>query len=245
MWQCLIIEDDRDNARYLAQGLTELGHSARICPDGTSGLEHAMRDAWDVIILDRMLPNSVDGLSILTSLRALGKKTPVLVLSALSNVDDRVDGLRAGGDDYLVKPFAFTELIARLDALVRRSRSDGATQTLQFADLLVHLASQKVQRAGQTIALQPQEFRLLVHLMRHARRVVTRTMLLETVWGYSFDPQSNIVDVQVSRLRRKIDTGFALPLIRTVRGAGYILSDAPADTPPEMADDDSATLTSP
>jgi len=228
MWQCLIIEDDRDNARYLAHGLTELGHSVRVCADGTSGLEQALRENWDVIILDRMLPQQVDGLSILTSLRALGKKTPVLVLSALSNVDDRVDGLRAGGDDYLVKPFAFSELMARLDALTRRVRHDDEVQTLHCADLTVNLSTQKVQRAGQTIALQPQEFRLLVYLARHARRVVTRTMLLEAVWGYSFDPQSNIVDVQVSRLRRKIDAGFDTPLIRTVRGAGYTLSDLDA-----------------
>jgi len=226
MWHCLIIEDDRDNARYLANGLAELGHTARVCADGASGLACAQQDDWDVIILDRMLPHKVDGLSILTSLRALGKKTPVLVLSALSNVDDRVDGLRAGGDDYLVKPFAFAELAARLDALVRRSREQNPpSQTLQCADLSVNLSSQKVQRAGQPIALQPQEFRLLVYLLRHARQVVTRTMLLETVWGYSFDPQSNIVDVQVSRLRRKIDAGFATPLIRTVRGVGYTLSD--------------------
>jgi len=226
MWQCLIIEDDRDNARYLAHGLTELGHSARVCADGASGLAQALRDDWDVIILDRMLPHKVDGLSILTTLRGLGKKTPVLVLSALSNVDDRVDGLRAGGDDYLIKPFAFSELMARLDALTRRApMQEAAAQTLHCADLTVNLSTQKVQRAGQTIALQPQEFRLLVYLLRHARRVVTRTMLLDAVWGYRFDPQSNIVDVQVSRLRRKIDAGFATPLIRTVRGAGYTLSD--------------------
>jgi len=233
MWRCLIIEDDRDNARYLARGLTELGHTARVCADGASGLAAATREDWDAVILDRMLPHKIDGLSILTSLRALGKKTPVLVLSALSNVDDRVDGLRAGGDDYLVKPYAFSELIARLDALVRRARDHGGQAgqpaTLQVADLTVNLTTQKVQRAGQTILLQPQEFRLLVYLLRHAHRVVTRTMLLDAVWGYSFDPQSNIVDVQVSRLRRKIDAGFATPLIRTVRGAGYTVSDADGD----------------
>lgn len=155
----------------------------------------------------------------------MGKKTPVLVLSALSAVDDRVDGLRAGGDDYLVKPFSYVELVARMDALVRRTRSDSELKQLRVADLTANIATQQVQRAGQTISLQPQEFRLLVYLMLNAHRIVTRTMLLETIWGYSFDPQSNVIDVQVSRLRRKIDSNFAIPLIHTVRGAGYTLSD--------------------
>lgn len=225
MWQCLIIEDDRENARYLANGLTELGHMVRVSTDGVGGLENAMQDKWDIIILDRMLPNNVDGLSILSTLRSLGKKTPVLVLSALSAVDDRVDGLRAGGDDYLVKPFSYVELVARMDALVRRTRSDSELKQLRVADLTANIATQQVQRAGQTISLQPQEFRLLVYLMLNAHRIVTRTMLLETIWGYSFDPQSNVIDVQVSRLRRKIDSNFAIPLIHTVRGAGYTLSD--------------------
>lgn len=225
MWQCLIIEDDRENARYLANGLRELGHSACISGDGASGLENAMKDTWDVIILDRMLPNNVDGLSILSALRSLGKTTPVLVLSALSAVDDRVDGLRAGGDDYLVKPFSFSELIARLDALIRRTRSDMEPKELRVADLVVDLASQKVHRAGRQLILQPQELRLLVYLMLNAHRIVTRTMLLETIWGYSFDPQSNVIDVQISRLRRKIDSGAMPPLLHTVRGAGYTLSD--------------------
>ncbi len=225
MWQCLIIEDDRENARYLANGLTELGHMVSVCTDGVSGLENAMKDKWDIIILDRMLPNHVDGLSILSTLRALGKKTPVLVLSALSAVDDRVDGLRAGGDDYLVKPFSYSELVARMDALVRRTRPELEVKQLRVADLTVSITTQQVQRAGKTIALQPQEFRLLVYLMLNAHRIVTRTMLLETIWGYSFDPQSNVIDVQVSRLRRKIDSNFSTPLIHTVRGAGYTLSD--------------------
>jgi len=227
MWQCLIIEDDRENARYLANGLTELGHMVTVCPDGVTGLENAMKDKWDIIILDRILPNQVDGLSILSALRALGKKTPVLVLSALSAVDDRVDGLRAGGDDYLVKPFSYSELVARLDALVRRTRPDLEAKLLRVADLTVNIATQQVQRAGQTISLQPQEFRLLVYLMLNAHRIVTRTMLLETIWGYSFDPQSNVIDVQVSRLRRKIDSNFEPPLIHTIRGAGYTLSNTP------------------
>lgn len=225
MWQCLIIEDDRDNARYLANGLTELGHMVSVSGDGVSGLENAMKSNWDIIILDRILPNHVDGLSILSTLRALGKKTPVLVLSALSAVDDRVDGLRAGGDDYLVKPFSFSELVARLDALVRRTRPDLDLKQLQIADLTVNIATQKVQRAGKAIALQPQEFRLLVYLMLNAHSLVTRTMLLEMIWGYSFDPQSNVIDVQVSRLRRKIDSNTTTPLIHTVRGVGYTLSD--------------------
>lgn len=225
MWQCLLIEDDQANARYLANGLRELGHMVTVSGDGASGLENAMKDQWDIIILDRMLPNNVDGLSILSTLRALGKKTPVLVLSALSAVDDRVDGLRAGGDDYLVKPFSFSELVARLDALVRRTRPDPDVKELRIADLSVNIATQKVQRAGVPISLQPQEFRLLVYLMLHAHRIVTRTMLLETIWGYSFDPQSNVIDVQVSRLRRKIDASCATPLIHTIRGAGYTLSD--------------------
>lgn len=226
MWQCLIIEDDRENARYLANGLTELGHMVSVSRDGVSGLENAMKEKWDIIILDRILPNHVDGLSILSTLRALGKKTPVLVLSALSAVDDRVDGLRAGGDDYLVKPFSFSELVARMDALVRRTRPDHLeVQQLRVADLTVNVATQKVHRAGQSISLQPQEFRLLVYLMLNAHRIVTRTMLLETIWGYSFDPQSNVIDVQVSRLRRKIDSNSSTPLIHTIRGAGYTISD--------------------
>ncbi len=232
MLQCLIIEDDRDNARYLSNGLTELGHLITVSHDGVSGLENAMKDQWDIIILDRILPDRVDGLSILSTLRALGKKTPVLVLSALSAVDDRVDGLRAGGDDYLVKPFSFAELVARLDVLVRRTRPELDVKEMRVADLTVNIATQKVQRAGRSIALQPQEFRLLVYLMINAHSIVTRTMLLETIWGYSFEPQSNVIDVQVSRLRRKVDCGAATPLIHTIRGAGYILSDTHAPGSP-------------
>jgi len=227
MWQCLIIEDDKDNAKYLANGLREFGHVVTVSRDGVSGLDNAIKEKWDIIVLDRILPNNVDGLSILSTLRALGKKTPVLVLSALSAVDDRVDGLRAGGDDYLVKPFSFSELVARMDALIRRTKPDREAKELQVADLIVSITKQKVQRAGRAIALQPKEFRLLVYLMLNAHRIVTRTMLLETIWGYSFDPQSNVIDVQVSRLRRKIDSGPVTPLIHTVRGAGYTLSDTP------------------
>ncbi len=224
MWHCLIIEDDRENARYIANALIEMGHSAVICHDGVTGLQRATDTEWDLIILDRMLPNNIDGLSILSSIRALGKKPPVLVLSALGAVDDRVSGLKAGGDDYLVKPFAFSELAARLEALVRRSKSDTVMRELRVADLVVNLATRKVERGGKPVALQPREFRLLTHLMLHSDNVVTRTMLLEAVWDYRFDPQSNVIDVQVSRLRRKIDTGFSSPLIHTVRGAGYMIS---------------------
>lgn len=225
MWHCLIIEDDRENARYLANGLTEMGHVAVVCHDGVDALQKALKTTWDVIILDRMLPDNVDGLSILSTLRALGKKTPVLVLSALAAVDDRINGLKAGGDDYLVKPFSFAELIARLEALVRRTQADTGVRELHVADLVANLTSRKVERAGMPIALQPREFRLLVYLMMNADNVVTRTMLLEAVWDYRFDPQSNVIDVQMSRLRRKIDTGFSSALVHTVRGAGYMLSD--------------------
>jgi two-component system OmpR family response regulator len=229
MWHCLIIEDDRENARYIANGLAELGHAVVVCHNGVEALQSAMKTSWDVIILDRMLPNNVDGLSILQTLRALGRKTPVLVLSALSAVDDRVHGFKAGGDDYLVKPFAFSELVARLEVLVRRTRADSEVRELRVADLTADLTTRKVERAGLPIALQPREFRLLTYLMLNAGSVVTRTMLLEAVWDYRFDPQSNVIDVQVSRLRRKIDADFPSALIHTVRGAGYMLSDSGAD----------------
>lgn len=224
MWQCLIIEDDHENAHYIANGFTELGHKAVVCHDGVDGLRRATEEHWDLIILDRMLPNDVDGLSILSTLRGLGKKTPVLVLSALAALDERVKGLKAGGDDYLTKPFAFSELTARAEALVRRSRTSPATRELRVGDLRLNLLTRQAERAGKAIALQPREFRLLAFLMTHADQVVTRTMLLESVWEYHFDPQTNVIDVQVSRLRNKIDAGFAYPLIHTVRGAGYIFS---------------------
>jgi len=224
MWHCLIIEDDHENARYIANGFTELGHRAVVCHDGVDGLRQATEEHWDVILLDRMLPNDVDGLSILSTLRGLGKKTPVLVLSALSALDERVKGLKAGGDDYLTKPFAFSELVARVEALVRRSRISPETRELNVGDLTLNLLTRQAERAGKGIALQPREFRLLAFLMTHAEQLVTRTMLLESVWEYHFDPQTNVIDVQVSRLRTKIDAGFAYPLIHTVRGSGYIFS---------------------
>lgn len=224
MWRCLIIEDDHENARYIANGFAELGHKAVVCHDGVDGLRRATEEHWDVIILDRMLPNDVDGLSILATLRGLGKKTPVLVLSALAALDERVKGLKAGGDDYLTKPFAFSELTARAEALVRRSHTTPTTRDLTVGDLTLDLMTRQVKRAGTVISLQPREFRLLAFLMTHADQLVTRTMLLESVWEYNFDPQTNVIDVQVSRLRTKIDAGFEYPLIHTVRGSGYIFS---------------------
>lgn len=221
MWRCLVVEDDADNARYIANGFRALGHVIVICRDGTEALGRATTEQWDLIILDRMLPNDVDGLSILSTLRGLGKKTPVLVLSALSALDERVRGLKAGGDDYLTKPFAFSELAARAEALVRRSRPGPPIRTLQVADLKLDLASRHVERGGRPVALQPREFRLLAYLMSHPGQVLTRTMLLEAVWDYQFDPQTNVIDVQVSRLRGKLDAGGAPPLIHTVRGIGY------------------------
>lgn len=224
MWRCLIIEDDADNARYIATGLKEEGHFAAICQDGASGLQRATGEQWDVIILDRMLPNDIDGLSILSTLRALGKKTPVLVLSALTGLDERVRGLKAGGDDYLTKPFAFPELAARIEALVRRSSTNYEVRQLQVADLALDLVARRVTRAGQPIALQPREFKLLVYMMMNSDQVLTRTMLLASVWDYHFDPQTNVIDVQISRLRQKIDGPFDLALIHTIRGTGYMIS---------------------
>ena len=222
----LLIEDDRQAAEYLAKGLGECGHVVDHAADGDAGLHLALSGQYEVIVVDRMLPGR-DGLSIIRMLRADHNQTPALVLSALGEVDDRVAGLRAGGDDYLVKPYAFTELLARLDALSRRNHP--ATQELQLrvGDLVIDRRSQTVRRADRRIRLQPREFRLLEYLMRNAGRVVTRTMLLEHVWDFHFDPQTNVIDVQISRLRSKIDKGFAVPLLHTVRGAGYKLSESP------------------
>lgn len=225
MWRCLIIEDDCENARYIAKGLNELGHASVVCHDSVQALQRAVDSSWDVIILDRMLPNGVDGLTILSTLRSLGQRTPVLVLSALTGTDEKVSGLNAGGDDYLIKPFSFSELVARLNALIRRAQSDTVQRHLQVSDLVAYLDNGKVERNGRPIGLQPRELRLLTYLMLNAHNTVTRTMLLEHVWDYRFDPQSNVIDVQISRLRRKIDGGHATALIHTVRGAGYTLSD--------------------
>ena len=223
----LIIEDDRDAAKYLAKGLRESGHSAEVAEDGRDGLLRSAVEPFDVLIVDRMLPN-LDGLSLVQHLRKTGQATPVLFLSALGEVDDRVKGLRAGGDDYLAKPYAFSELLARVENLGRRRNSRAAATRLKVADLELDLLSRKATRAGQAIDLQPREFQLLETLMRHAGQVMTRTMLLEQVWNYHFDPQTNVIDVHISRLRQKIDRGFEPPLIHTVRGAGYCVREPEA-----------------
>jgi two-component system OmpR family response regulator len=218
----LVIEDDHEMAVYLAKALKEVGAVVDTVHDGREGLFMAAGEPYDALVVDRMLPK-LDGLSIVRTLRASGNHTPVLVLSALGEVDHRVEGLRAGGDDYLVKPFAFAELHARLEALVRRGQGETPTTRLSLADLELDLLTRTVTRGGQSISLQPREFRLLEYMMRYAGQVVTRTMLLENVWDYHFDPQTNVIDVHVSRLRSKIDKGFDRPLLHTVRGAGYIL----------------------
>ncbi|TRO79308.1 winged helix-turn-helix domain-containing protein [Desulfuromonas acetexigens] len=219
----LIIEDDAETAAYLVKGLSESGHRAERVGDGKDGLFRALEEDFDALVVDRMLPG-LDGLALIRSLRAAGRKTPALFLSALGEVDDRVEGLRAGGDDYLVKPFAFSELLARLEALIRRGEGEQAPRTLlKVADLEMDLLTRTVRRAGRNIELQPREFRLLEYLLRHSGQVVTRTMLLESVWDYHFDPQTNVIDVHISRLRSKIDKDFEGPLLHTVRGAGYVL----------------------
>jgi len=222
--RCLVIEDEADTGRYIRNGLDEAGHAASLCTNGVEGLHLAANERWDVIILDRMLPGEIDGLAIVASLRRLGKTTPVLILSALASLDERVRGLRGGGDDYLTKPFAFSELLARVEALLRRSVIGADEHELWIADLKLDLRTRRAERAKQPIPLQPREFRLLEYLVRHQGQVVTRTMLLETVWDYYFDPQTNVVDVQVSRLRSKIDKGFSPRLLHTLRGVGYMIS---------------------
>jgi two-component system OmpR family response regulator len=221
----LLIEDDQQAVAYLLKALREVGAVADHAADGREGLLMAASEDYDVLIVDRMLPK-VDGLSIVRTLRASGDRTPALILSALGEVDDRVAGLKAGGDDYLVKPFAFSELHARLEALLRRGASEAPQTRLRIGDLEMDLLARRVTRAGAEIPLQPREFRLLEYLMRHGGQVVTRTMLLENVWDYHFDPQTNVIDVHVSRLRAKIDKGFERPLLHTVRGAGYVLRES-------------------
>jgi two-component system OmpR family response regulator len=221
----LIIEDDRDAADYLVKAFREVGHVADTCPDGEDGLAMALEDGYDVLIVDRMLPRR-DGLSIISALRQKGQETPVLILSALGQVDDRVKGLRAGGDDYLPKPYSFAELLARVEVLARRRGARGGEETsYRVGDLELDRLSHSVRRGDTEIDLQPREFRLLEYLMKHAGQVVTRTMLLENVWDYHFDPQTNVIDVHISRLRSKIDKGFAQPLLHTIRGAGYMVRD--------------------
>jgi len=218
----LTIEDDVQVSAYILKGMREAGHQVDVVADGKDGLFRATTESYDVIILDRMLP-SLDGLTILKTLRGSGNQTPVLLLSALGEVDDRVQGLRAGGDDYLVKPFAFAELMARVEVLSKRSQRDSQKVTsLSAGDLTVDLLSRKIVRGEETIELQTREFNLLEYLMRHKGQVVTRTMLLEAVWDYHFDPQTNVIDVHISRLRKKIGDQDGT-IIQTVRGAGYII----------------------
>ena len=219
----LVVEDDKDTADFISSGLLQSGHLVDTASNGRDGLYMATTGNFDLVILDRMLP-VVDGLTIVRTLRASGNKVPILILSALGEIDHRVDGLKAGADDYLVKPFAFSEMEARVDALCRRTSPDGPETLLCLGDLEMNLITRVVSRAGSSIDLQPREFRLLEYLMRHADQVITRTMLLEHVWDYHFDPQTNVIDVHVSRLRGKIDKGFSYPLLHTVRGAGYRLS---------------------
>jgi two-component system OmpR family response regulator len=223
----LIIEDDRDAAGYMAKGLKESGHNVDVVHNGKEGLLLAAGADYDVLVVDRMLPE-LDGLNLVKTLRATGNQTPVLFVSALGEVDDRVKGLRSGGDDYLAKPYAFSELLARMESLGRRraagpAPAGGPETVLRYHDLMLDLLSRRVERGGKPIDLQPREFKLLEVLMRHAGQVMTRTMLLEKVWDYRFDPQTNVIDVHISRLRQKIDRGFTHPLIHTIRGAGYSL----------------------
>ena len=221
----LLVEDNERVAGFVTRGLREAGHTVEHADNGRDGLFLAASEPHDVIIMDRMLPGNIDGLAIIEALRKSGNRTPILILSALNDVDERIRGLRSGGDDYLTKPFAFGELLARLDALGRRGADHGADHTLQVGDLRMDLLSRRVMRGNRAISLQPREFKLLEYLMRHAHQVVTRTMMLEAVWDYNFDPQTNVVDVHISKLRQKIELDSERPLVRTVRNAGYMLSD--------------------
>jgi two-component system, OmpR family, response regulator len=220
----LAIEDDAEAAAFLAKGLRESGYTVDLATDGREGLFQATEEKYDLLIVDRQLPH-LDGLSIVQLLRNNGNRVPVLVLSALGSVDERIEGLRAGGDDYLTKPFAFGELIARIEALLRRGQATEVSTRLRVADLEMDLLGRTVSRAGQRLDLTQKEYQLLEFLMRRTGQVVTRTMLLENVWDLHFDPQTNVIDVHMSRLRSVVDKGFNIPLIHTVRGAGYILRD--------------------
>ena len=218
----LLIEDDNVTAGHIIKSLRQHGHVVDYAPNGRDGLFLAAGENYDVMIVDRMLPG-LDGLGIVKTIRGAGVKTPVLFLTTLGGIDDRVEGLEAGGDDYLVKPFSFAELIARVNALARRAPLTEIQSSLQVADLQLDLRKRSVARGGRRIELQPQEFKLLEYLMRHAGRIVTRTMLLENVWEFHFDPQTTVVETHISRLRSKIDQGFSKPLIHTVRGSGYCI----------------------
>lgn len=222
----LVVEDDRDTREFIRNGLNQAGHTVDVAGDGREGLIAATTADFDLIVLDRMLPE-VDGLTVVRTLRASGSRVPVIILSALGEIDHRVAGLRAGGDDYLVKPFAFSELEARIEALARRTSPEGPVTVLKLADLEMDLMARSVRRGDTLLELQPREFRLLEYLLRHAGQVVTRTMLLEHVWDYHFDPQTNVIDVHISRLRAKLDRGFEPALLQTVRGVGYRLAVEP------------------
>jgi two-component system OmpR family response regulator len=223
----LVIEDEPETARYICNGLMESGYRVTLCENGAEGLERAVKDSWDLIILDRLLPGGVDGLSIVSKLRELGRRTPMLIVSAVSSTEERVRGLRTGSDDYISKPFAFSELLARIEALLRRVNATQSGSQLRVADLTLDLRTLQVARNSTAIALQPRELRLLAYLMRNEGQVVTRTMLLEAVWDCHFDPQTNVIDVQMSRLRSKVDKGFTPALIHTIRGVGYVLGERP------------------
>jgi two-component system, OmpR family, response regulator len=218
----LIVEDDQETAAFLAKSLKESGHVTEHAGDGETGLALGRDGEFDVLVVDRMLPER-DGLSVVEALRKGGVRTPVLILSALADVDDRVKGLRAGGDDYLAKPYAYAELLARIEALARRGSPEQQQTTYTVGDLTLDRLTHRVTRGGGAVLLQPREYRLLEYLMRNAGQVVTRTMLLENVWDYHFDPQTNVIDVHISRLRSKIDKGFSEILLHTVRGAGYMI----------------------
>jgi two-component system OmpR family response regulator len=220
----LLVEDNERVSNFVKKGLSEAGHTIDHADNGRDGMFLAAGEAYDAIVMDRMLPGDIDGLGIIAALRKTGSRTPVLILSALSDVDERIRGLQSGADDYLTKPFAVGELLARLEALARRAQGANSETTLVVDDLTMDLLSRKVTRAGRAVTLQPREFKLLEYLMRHANQVVTRTMLLESVWDYHFDPQTNVVDVHVSKLRQKIDAGTERPLLKTIRNAGYMLT---------------------
>ena len=218
----LVIEDDSTVSQYIFSGLQSSGHNVTIANEGLKGLSVANKETFDAMVVDRMLPG-MDGLTLIETIRKAGNSTPVLILSALSDVDDKVQGLKAGGDDYLTKPFAFLELLARIEALVRRSSIQEDTTSLQVDDLYIDLISRKVLRQDLEVKVKPREFQLLEYMMRNKGQIVTRAMLLQAVWNYHFDPQTNVIDVHISRLRQKIDKDFSVSLIHTVRGVGYVL----------------------
>ncbi|QNK01901.1 response regulator transcription factor [Dyella telluris] len=223
--RCLLIEDDIATSDLIREGLTGAGHEVIACHDGSSGLAHANNERWDLVVLDRMLPGGMDGLDILATMRLRDDHTPVLVLSALSSLDERIRGLRSGGDDYLTKPFALDEMLARVEALARRASQRPEPEVFSVGDLSLEPRTRRVFRNGRPVALQPREYQLLEYLVRHQGEVVTRKMLLAAVWGFHFDPETNVIDVQMSRLRTKLDEGGAAPLIRTVRGVGFTIGD--------------------